>query len=1160
MRGRIGSTTPGQPLTVDNINETPVERKDEMTPQASPADETPIVATDPVPSLQTAINEMEEQERLEREYEEGRRAQQTEYESLVDDGIVFKPINEARRESQIEEEAIPPINERKPTKYEYQGSNPSETDGGFRMRAGKLIQAFDHEAPGPTYNTGLFQDPKYRKAKESGFSLLTDQEREAVQAQERPMVSILERINVIEEKNGSRKLTNSFAGLASAVVENNILNYFKTVDEEPVLTPDDKDRQPQMPDEIDWRKHYAMSDINRRIGVDLVREAQRYQGKKEIEDPTAQEALLLGDFVLRVYQEVNSDLLEKADDLDTKVNRYRPTKKGEKIYAKAQHDLAKIFPRQYVEPFLKPPLFGRLVGQAKTLVKPLVKAAKSSPVYKAMQNISTVDHHVDTQRSKILLSTLIPGMLDMGGDLTDFYKSINLIGKEKMDEFLAEEAEKKNQGYNAEAVMATYKDRIAQYLAAIARGYNRSNYLTYFFQGFSGRIQPQQSLFNPVISKHVRAVTRSANPVTIVKGSRAYKNLRQMYAMMLVPDADMALPEERERLLNQETQKLLEMGKRLQEVLEGTMDDLTVGRIFDAIKNGVALNNDMFPEFKPLQLNPSNPIDAEIIKLATKKGEDAIGYMDGLIDFANYYETVEQNGKTYYTYFNAYIDGKTNGLASWGMLVGSRAMAFMTGVMRLNTTQLLDDGDIRDAVATKLTQRLDEEADNGDGGLFKIRDENKGVYKLQVESMARALFNLKLLNKYTTMTFGYGRDVGQFKKDLVKYGNLLIQETQRLADEGKMIEIEERGLQAFINPPEKMSNLADMFFEPYKEVIEEVLSDDAIQARGLMRAVATVFGLTDLPFTMTGPTGMEHTLGGVVMETYEEAETLRYNVYKSESGEASDARVREKKAIKEQPKIPNYRVKKRTAASSDFNKNPDGTMDVTVGRKAINGAVVAPIQALDAATVIRSFIGSSWEKITAAGKGKPYVLSIYDAFKFDANTYDAVLEVVNDNWFNYTLDWDLFKAFKDSYQYANQRLSEKLSSLNNNEMYSIEPGSDFAMLTELLRPGFHEVNDDVIVYPYGLMRLFAGLPKANSPEYSPMASALDIYYDYNNENPSAPDKLSGREIKLIVNAIVRELELPAQLTNAQTKANNNKKSLRSEIKKLGTKVYQYYSH
>ena len=38
--------------------------------------------------------------------------------------------------------------------------------------------------------------------------------------------------------------------------------------------------------------------------------------------------------------------------------------------------------------------------------------------------------------------------------------------------------------------------------------------------------------------------------------------------------------------------------------------------------------------------------------------------------------------------------------------------------------------------------------------------------------------------------------------------------------------------------------------------------------------------------------------------------------------------------------------------------------------------------------------------------GNPYLHTIYDAFKMDANGYDTVLEEVNQNWLDATMKWN----------------------------------------------------------------------------------------------------------------------------------------------------------
>ena len=52
---------------------------------------------------------------------------------------------------------------------------------------------------------------------------------------------------------------------------------------------------------------------------------------------------------------------------------------------------------------------------------------------------------------------------------------------------------------------------------------------------------------------------------------------------------------------------------------------------------------------------------------------------------------------------------KTNGIAGAGVQMGSEQVARATGVLRNNTTQLLDEGDIRDQLRDNLIERLDRD-------------------------------------------------------------------------------------------------------------------------------------------------------------------------------------------------------------------------------------------------------------------------------------------------------------------------------------------------------------------------------------------------------------------------------------------------------------------
>ena len=270
-------------------------------------------------------------------------------------------------------------------------------------------------------------------------------------------------------------------------------------------------------------------------------------------------------------------------------------------------------------------------------------------------------------------------------------------------------------------------------------------------QTFNGRIAPQQTNFDPTTSKTTRFVTRNAIPANTAN-PRIERNLRQMYAMMLVPGADARLPAGREAALENFTPQLVRWGKELRAAFDAIPDE-DVESAAQAIADGTPLTAEGFPEFAPVQLSP------DLSAAIAKKGEDGQAFIDGVMDFTDYYEN-KVKGRPHHSYFNAYMDGKTNGLASNGIQMGSENVAYKTGVLRNQGETLLDDDvDIRDDLANTLLELVDGGFDGS------IGPEMTGP----LHSVATKLYSHRPLNKATTMTFGYGKELESFKLDIDEY-------------------------------------------------------------------------------------------------------------------------------------------------------------------------------------------------------------------------------------------------------------------------------------------------------------------------------------------------------------------------------------------------------
>ena len=87
-----------------------------------------------------------------------------------------------------------------------------------------------------------------------------------------------------------------------------------------------------------------------------------------------------------------------------------------------------------------------------------------------------------------------------------------------------------------------------------------------------------------------------------------------------------------------------------------------------------------------------------------------------------------------------------------------------------------------------------------------------------------------------------------------------------------------------------------------------------------------------------------------------------------------------------------------TSAAARSRTDEEGNVTSTPGEYAYGGSLPGPVQSLDAATVAMSASGKSWDRSKMNSGGNPYMHTIYDAFKADANGFDVVVEEVNKNW------------------------------------------------------------------------------------------------------------------------------------------------------------------
>ena len=401
-----------------------------------------------------------------------------------------------------------------------------------------------------------------------------------------------------------------------------------------------------------------------------------------------------------------------------------------------------------------------------------------------------------------------------------------------------------------------------------------------------------------------------------------------MYSMSLVKGADAKLPLQREQALKAAEKDLYAKGKILKEAFE--MDDATYKSLQDAIKQGLVITDPNFPQIPQPKLDPNNQAHAELIKEIAGKGEDGHAYIDGLIDFHNYKNAMD-TGRPYHSFFNAYMDGKTNGIASNGLQMGHTPTAYKTGVLRNSSTDLLDEGgDIRDLLGSIMTDSIE------DGGFQNVVDELQPALGLVAKTITDGQHKRsRELNKHITMTYGYGKEIESFNdavEDTIQkiYGDLQVSNPSH----------------PFLAAVDEVRTFGDYNFakslldEHYGPSMEKVNSPEGVEGRSIMRGAATMFALWDDIFTIKDPVGNDLMFGGDRSEGYGKADINRSRIH-------SDG-VQQKSLA-----TPHYKHKSSSGDYKNYTDPETGVTQRVPGQNAYGGSIPGPVQSIDAATVAR---------------------------------------------------------------------------------------------------------------------------------------------------------------------------------------------------------------
>jgi hypothetical protein len=303
--------------------------------------------------------------------------------------------------------------------------------------------------------------------------------------------------------------------------------------------------------------------------------------------------------------------------------------------------------------------------------------------------------------------------------------------------------------------------------------------------------------------------------------------------------------------------------------------------------------------------------------------------------------------------------------------------------------------------------------------------------------------------------------------------------------------------------------------------------------------------MSDMPLMINTPTGMVMALGGNIMGDFDSVKRLNYTLSKFNGDKA--------KAFKAYT----YEVDRKSSAAVGF----VGEKQIPVpGKNTLNNSIVAPVHATDAATVIKTATGRSWNKLRAASNNNPFLLTIYDAFKMDANGYDTVVAETNNNWVESTVGWDLFGEYIDAQKRADVAFKQRMGDLiKAGQPVSLKLNEEFQMMGFLTKLHTYQTKFGTFSTPRNLENLLGASMRdgtqAEAAAIQIMKKMKDTVGFSFNQTEATPQQVD--QFNRLLNGV---LDTKQRLAKFKKDTDVAKSKMMARIKKSGVRIYQYYSH
>ena len=831
----------------------------------------------------------------------------------------------------------------------------------------------------------------------------------------------------------------------------------------------------------------------------------------------------------------------------------------------------------------------------------------TSAHFEATKNMNQVAFINDPNREKVATYLSMLALANAGTvrniDMQDqyipgpnndiFYANIFKIGKQKYQDLLNEKASLKNrvqrlieQGaseeqvklaektyrdYNPKNILRLEREKFVNLMEGVGRYSGKSNYLTFALQLLTGRMHAQQTVYNPQASPIVRGIVGGGNryqwqpgkggkleqnwtegmskhlfedpKVTDEEGRKVESSFKKKYGMGRPTSERIRIFKEFEKQAEQNPgaglyNQYVQWGNELIERTAG-FNTREAGALLTAFKKASSPQQANEVKKQIAQRYGSDPLSPRLKSYLADFETDAIHQADYLMALAKY-ERAKKNG-TIFTDTQAFeIDGQTHGPATLATLLGSLNMAKRSGIIMktpfLEKLESSDYKDVRDAMADEMRRKFPSLVK----GVTKVTHDSKAglpsIANAYERILEEAIGDRENFLKKSPMTMGYGQDIFSLKQH--------VDRTVFLNDEIKSI---------MANNKLNNNDVIDFLHTILVDSIYETMDPQTLRMTKLMKAIAFMSPLSAELLQIKQPTGLVSTLAGL---TSEQAGQTQYQI-KDEEGKPRIVTVQ------------HYNVKTDPSAIKPMpGKAPE------FGGYAVGRAQPSIIQAFDSNMVTKTFT-NSWNKIKeiakSLGAANPFVLQIYDAFLTDSGTMDVVRRSANEHHKNSLINEQAIEKLFDWYE---STFTEKLNTLKNDtttyELFKdgvVNKESEFKTIAGLL------ANPDR--FKNGSRKTFVKLIQRQGDFQWERADNINIKGDtleeWNKKTFNAAKKMAlelesninkklkvnkkslldksftGQEIGIILEEIVRTLEMPARIKEGRQLVTQSRGELAKEI-------------